>query len=332
MGPGRGLLDPDFVRDADAVVCLSGAGVGDHRWTDSYKRQIVQSRVDSVGTVVRALAELPPSRRPARADRGVGGRLLRRHAATGSSTRIGAAGDGSWPSCASSGKPRPTRRGAPASGSRILRTGLVLSATRRRCSSGWSRWSRPASAAGSAAGSSTWPGSRWPTRSAAIRLPARDRRRLRAGEPHRAGAGAQCRVHRRRSAGAAPADRRSRRPAFAAGWRSASSPRGRAGRTAGHPERADRTRASGSTHSTLDACAGPARARPDRRCRPLGPMRGDPDAGRCRTSSSRSRRRTGAGRAARGGRRTSASTAPAVAVTVSIAPRAGRRPPARTPE
>jgi uncharacterized protein (TIGR01777 family) len=56
--PGRGLLDPDFVRDADAIVCLSGAGVGDHRWTDSYKRQILQSRVDSVGTVARTLADL----------------------------------------------------------------------------------------------------------------------------------------------------------------------------------------------------------------------------------------------------------------------------------
>jgi uncharacterized protein len=56
--PGRGLLDPDFLRGADAVVCLSGVGVGDHRWTDSYKREIVQSRVDSVGTVARTLADL----------------------------------------------------------------------------------------------------------------------------------------------------------------------------------------------------------------------------------------------------------------------------------
>jgi uncharacterized protein len=56
--PARGLLDPDFLRGADAVVCLSGAGVGDHRWTEAYKRQIVQSRVDSVGTVARTLADL----------------------------------------------------------------------------------------------------------------------------------------------------------------------------------------------------------------------------------------------------------------------------------
>ncbi len=46
------------MRDADAVVCLSGAGVGDHRWTDSYKREILQSRVDSVATVARTMADL----------------------------------------------------------------------------------------------------------------------------------------------------------------------------------------------------------------------------------------------------------------------------------
>jgi uncharacterized protein (TIGR01777 family) len=55
--PGRGLVDPDFLADADAVVCLSGVGVGDRRWTDSYKRLIRSSRVDSVGTLARSLAE-----------------------------------------------------------------------------------------------------------------------------------------------------------------------------------------------------------------------------------------------------------------------------------
>jgi hypothetical protein len=55
--PAKGLLDPDFVRGADAIVCLSGVGVGDHRWTDAYKHKIVQSRVDSVGTISRSLDE-----------------------------------------------------------------------------------------------------------------------------------------------------------------------------------------------------------------------------------------------------------------------------------
>ena len=40
--PANGLLDPNFLADCDAVVCLSGVGVGDHRWTESYKQQIRQ--------------------------------------------------------------------------------------------------------------------------------------------------------------------------------------------------------------------------------------------------------------------------------------------------
>lgn len=55
--PAQGLLDPDFLHGTDAVVCLSGVGVGDHRWSDGYKKQILLSRVDSVGTVAKTLAE-----------------------------------------------------------------------------------------------------------------------------------------------------------------------------------------------------------------------------------------------------------------------------------
>ena len=54
--PAAGLLDPDFLAGADAVVCLSGATVG-RRWTESYKRKIESSRVDTVGTIARHLAE-----------------------------------------------------------------------------------------------------------------------------------------------------------------------------------------------------------------------------------------------------------------------------------
>src|SRR3954454_14389723 len=54
--PARGLLAPDFTRHADAVVSLSGAGAGPHRWTEDYKRMILASRVDTLGTVSRTLA------------------------------------------------------------------------------------------------------------------------------------------------------------------------------------------------------------------------------------------------------------------------------------
>jgi uncharacterized protein (TIGR01777 family) len=55
--PAAGLLDPDFLHGADAVVCLSGAGVGNRRWNAEYKRTIRSSRVDSVQTVARTLAD-----------------------------------------------------------------------------------------------------------------------------------------------------------------------------------------------------------------------------------------------------------------------------------
>ena len=54
--PARHELDPRALAGAQAVVCLSGVGVGDHRWTSEYKQQIVDSRVDSVGTIAAALA------------------------------------------------------------------------------------------------------------------------------------------------------------------------------------------------------------------------------------------------------------------------------------
>ncbi|MCH9737567.1 MAG: TIGR01777 family oxidoreductase [Actinomycetia bacterium] len=42
--------------DVDAVVHLAGAGVGDHRWSDSYKKEILDSRVKGTETISRAIA------------------------------------------------------------------------------------------------------------------------------------------------------------------------------------------------------------------------------------------------------------------------------------
>lgn len=63
--PAHGQLDPGVLADADAVVNLAGVGIGDKRWTDAYKREVLQSRVDSTRTVAQALAdaaEADPSR------------------------------------------------------------------------------------------------------------------------------------------------------------------------------------------------------------------------------------------------------------------------------
>lgn len=58
--PKRGTVDVVGLAGTDVVVHLAGAGVGDHRWTDEYKREILDSRVDGTHTIVRAILELDP--------------------------------------------------------------------------------------------------------------------------------------------------------------------------------------------------------------------------------------------------------------------------------
>jgi uncharacterized protein (TIGR01777 family) len=54
--PTGGGLDSAALSDVDAVVHLSGAGVGEHRWTEQYKRVLYDSRIESTRAVVAAMA------------------------------------------------------------------------------------------------------------------------------------------------------------------------------------------------------------------------------------------------------------------------------------
>lgn len=54
--PSSGQMDPGSVVDLDAVIHLAGAGVADKRWTDSYKKMILDSRVDGTTAVADAIA------------------------------------------------------------------------------------------------------------------------------------------------------------------------------------------------------------------------------------------------------------------------------------
>ena len=56
--PSQGTVDLARLEGVEGIVNLSGAGVGDARWTDSYKREILQSRLDSTHTIVKAIASL----------------------------------------------------------------------------------------------------------------------------------------------------------------------------------------------------------------------------------------------------------------------------------
>jgi len=58
--PEAHRLDPVALADVDAVVHLAGAGIGDRRWTSSYKRTVVRSRVEGTATVAEALAAAEP--------------------------------------------------------------------------------------------------------------------------------------------------------------------------------------------------------------------------------------------------------------------------------
>ncbi|HYY09857.1 MAG TPA: TIGR01777 family oxidoreductase [Kineosporiaceae bacterium] len=58
--PDGGSVDVDRLAGLDAAVHLAGAGVGDHRWTDEYKRTIRDSRVLGTRTLVKALTALDP--------------------------------------------------------------------------------------------------------------------------------------------------------------------------------------------------------------------------------------------------------------------------------
>ncbi|WP_130338640.1 TIGR01777 family oxidoreductase [Micromonospora kangleipakensis] len=62
--PSAAQLDPAVVAEADAVVNLAGAGVGDKRWSDDYKKLIRSSRVDTTTTLAITIAGLPAADRP----------------------------------------------------------------------------------------------------------------------------------------------------------------------------------------------------------------------------------------------------------------------------
>ncbi|MFI9309304.1 TIGR01777 family oxidoreductase [Streptomyces triculaminicus] len=60
--PARQRVDAAGLAGCEAVVHLAGAGVGDHRWTAAYKKEIRDSRVLGTGAIAEAVASLdtPP--------------------------------------------------------------------------------------------------------------------------------------------------------------------------------------------------------------------------------------------------------------------------------
>lgn len=55
--PGRGRVDTEVLRGADAVVNLCGAGIGDKRWSGAYKQELRDSRLTTTDVLAQAVAE-----------------------------------------------------------------------------------------------------------------------------------------------------------------------------------------------------------------------------------------------------------------------------------
>ena len=56
--PDAGTIEANALHQVDAVVHLAGAGIGDHRWTDDYKRTLVESRQRGTDLIARTIAGL----------------------------------------------------------------------------------------------------------------------------------------------------------------------------------------------------------------------------------------------------------------------------------
>lgn len=56
--PAERRLDPADLAGLDAVVNLAGAGIGDHRWTDEYRRELIESRTAGTALLAETLASL----------------------------------------------------------------------------------------------------------------------------------------------------------------------------------------------------------------------------------------------------------------------------------
>lgn len=57
--PDRQTIDQQAIDRADYIINLAGANVGDKRWTSKRKKEIIDSRVNSAATLVKALKETP---------------------------------------------------------------------------------------------------------------------------------------------------------------------------------------------------------------------------------------------------------------------------------
>lgn len=55
----KNIIDGNVIKKTDYIIHLAGAGVMDKRWTESYKKEIVESRTKSSSLLIKSLHENP---------------------------------------------------------------------------------------------------------------------------------------------------------------------------------------------------------------------------------------------------------------------------------
>jgi uncharacterized protein (TIGR01777 family) len=55
----KGYIEPEALQGTTHIIHLAGAGVADHRWTDDYKREIYDSRIQSTRLLFESLKNQP---------------------------------------------------------------------------------------------------------------------------------------------------------------------------------------------------------------------------------------------------------------------------------
>lgn len=58
--PAAGKIDTAALAGVEVIINLAGAGVGDHRWTDKYKAEILDSRTQTTALLAKVAAEINP--------------------------------------------------------------------------------------------------------------------------------------------------------------------------------------------------------------------------------------------------------------------------------
>ncbi len=118
-------IDDNAFDGIDAVVHLAGAGIGDHRWTDDYKRELLDSRTIGTSLVADAVrtATKPPSVLLSGSAIGIYGTSLTAQFAEGDEAGEGFLADlcVKWEAAAAPAESAETRLV-------LLRTGVVMSA------------------------------------------------------------------------------------------------------------------------------------------------------------------------------------------------------------